>query len=209
MLKHLLAAVFVAFAAFVSAEVEEAEGHGCGDCFRGRKGKDGHMGQRGPMGFIGVTGDQGDQGPIGDDTTRVHLGLFRTLGGNITTDENVYFNNISSMSVNGFVVNVNAGTEIIIEGNATYVVTYTVDAEAIGIPVYFQLDLNGVYVPNSRYGVTLGTQQVIGQALVDVPEPGMSLRLRCVAGTAFFNTGVEGQNNASINIIRVGRSGLQ
>jgi hypothetical protein len=75
--------------------------------------------------------------------------------------------------------------------------------------VYFQLDLNDVYVPNSRYGLTLGTQQITGQALVDVPEPGMSLRLRCVAGTAFFNVAVVGQVNASINIVRVGRSGLQ
>lgn len=203
---HMLNQIFVAISLFFVAFVKaEADGRGCTNCHHGRRGKDGPMGLRGPNGTPGLPGAQGANGEPGDATNRLSLGLYRTDSGNILPGDLVPFTYTSWISNTGFTVN--EGTVITILQNATYVVTYTVDAGSLG-PLYFQLELNGVYVPNSLYGLNECKQQIIGRALVDVPEPGMNLTLKCNQGNAAFKVDYEGQNNASINIIRVGYSGL-
>jgi hypothetical protein len=204
MLKQAISAVLLILVAVVSAE---ADGHGRPLCFPGRKGKDGPAGNSGTPGIAGLAGRNGTNGVNGDDANFLSLNLYRTEAGSIQTDEFVTLPHLSSASNTGFFFTVDNGTLIRFYENSTYVVTYTIDAGGDG-PLYFQLELDGLYVPMSRYGVNPATQQIVGRALVDVPAPDMVLRLKCYEGNATFNTEYAGQNNGSISIIRVGRSGL-
>lgn len=198
MLKQIISGAFLLFAANVRAE---AEGNGCVECVRGRRGKRGPMGRPGPVGPTGRNGTQGADGMPGDSPNGLSFNFFRTEAYPIKSGDIVQFSDFGYFPSAGFIpYDQDGGTAIGFLANGTYVVTYTIDAESDG-PLYFQLELNGQYVPGSRYGVNPAAQQIVGRALIEVPDRFMNLTLKCVEGNATFISVNDVQNNGSLSVI--------
>jgi len=215
-LSVLISALF--FVASIFAEIQEADG--CGGvnvvCRRGRRGKAGFKGPSGPAGAQGQDGVPGIAGVDGPLATQSFLSLYRSGAGSIAAAALVQYSSTlyTTSGINDFTINfAGTGTEITFKTAGAYLISYTLDGKVSGggsdKSSAVELFLNGVSVANSRYYSSKGQQMLVGQTLVNVSVTNKVLTVKnSSVNSITYNNQSGTNNNASLQIIRVGPAGL-
>lgn len=181
-----------------------AEAEVCGpvDCHRGRKGKAGKEGPYGQPGFNGDQGEAGLIGGIGGTATGPNLSLFLVGQWFSQPGSYLYFPSFNQYTFDFQVQSPDFETAVTFYTPGAYMVSFVFFGYVVEGTASIQLELNNNTVPFSSYTNQSG-QQIIGQALVNVFNPGSVLKVKNVSDGEL----VADRNSvvtASLDIVRYG-----